>query len=123
MKTRVSLLVLTAVLIAGPWWLSDLHSQPPAGFAVQSAGGTVGEASSSAAAAGNLIASVQSLAGGRTQVIVVDAATRTIATYVVSAETSGIELKSVRNIDADLRLKDFNGAKPTPDEVRAVVQP
>ncbi len=46
-----------------------------------------------------------------------------MAVYHIAPDMGVIELKSVRNIDADLKLKDFNGTKPTPDEVRAVVQP
>ncbi len=122
MKRWIGFGCVAGLFALGPVLISELQSQQP-GVTPSQYLIPPGSGASSSASAGNLISSIQVLPNGRTQVIVVDAAARTIATYFVSSETGGIELKSVRNIDADLRLKDFNGAKPTPDEVRAVVQP
>jgi hypothetical protein len=113
-------MILAGALIAGPLLLGQLRSQqpvaPPSAPAAALAAGT-------SASAGNLVFSSQPIAGGRTQIVILDAANRSLASYSIEAETGMIELKSVRNIDADLRLKEFNGTKPSPDEVRAVLQP
>ena len=122
MKPWIGVLCLASLVVAGPLLLTELQSQqPPQPTGIYPSATSPGAAAS--ASAGSLISSVVQLPNGKTQLIVIDATSRTIATYFIAAETGGIELKSVRNIDADLRLMDVNGSKPSPDEVRAVVQP
>ena len=78
--------------------------------------------STSSAAAGNLISHIQTLPNGITQQVLVDASLRSIACYHIDPSTGVISLRSVRKIDADLMLEEFNGTAPLPAEVRKVVQ-
>ncbi len=57
------------------------------------------------------------------QVVVLDPHRRVLAVYHIDLDSGGIQLKAVRQIDWDLRLENFNGAKPLPREVRTLVQP
>jgi hypothetical protein len=59
---------------------------------------------------------------GRQQITVVDTRQRVLAVYHVDRATGGLALKSVRNIQHDLLIEDFNSEKPTPREVRALIQ-
>lgn len=120
MRRDIGLAILAGGIVFAPLLLGQLSSQQPAIQAPMS--NAAAAAGSTSAAAGNLVFSAQGL-NGRTQVVILDTSNRSLATYSVDAESGMIELKSVRNIDADLRLKEFNGTKPSPDEVRAVLQP
>ncbi len=55
------------------------------------------------------------------QMTLVDTATKSIAVYHIQQETGVIVLKSVRRIDADFGLTEFNGAEPSPSKVRGIV--
>ena len=59
---------------------------------------------------------------GRQQITVVDPRQRVLAVYHIDRVTGGLSLKSVRNIQHDLLIEDFNSEKPTPREVRALIQ-
>jgi hypothetical protein len=59
---------------------------------------------------------------GRQQITVVDPRQRVMAVYHVDRATGGLSLKSVRNLQWDLLIEDFNSDKPTPREVRALTQ-
>jgi hypothetical protein len=115
---RASFCLVACLLIISPWLVQHLHSQQPSLPSIAANSTNVAATSS-----GNIITAVQSLPSGYLQVVVVDSQARSMATYHVEPDTGGIVLKSVRNIEADLLLKDFNGSAPAPDEVRAVIQP
>jgi hypothetical protein len=72
------------------------------------------------AAAGELIA-LTSDAPGLQQVTVLDAKRRVVGVYHVDHATGRIELKSVRRIDWDLSIEEFNAAEPLPRDVRAML--
>jgi len=76
-----------------------------------------GQARSEAA----LIVMSAPLADGQ-QLTVIDPATRVVCIYHVSAKTGEISLKSVRNITWDLRMTQFNGVNPLPEEIRSLVE-
>jgi hypothetical protein len=59
---------------------------------------------------------------GRQQVTLIDPRARVIAVYHVDRATGGLALKSVRNIQWDLLIEEFNAANPTPREVRALTE-
>lgn len=70
-----------------------------------------------------LIALSFDLGDGRQQVTMVDPRQRVLAVYHVDKASGGIALKSVRNVQWDLLMEDFNSAgAPTPREVRAISQ-
>lgn len=56
----------------------------------------------------------------RQWVTVVDISTQSMAVYEVSLETGEIALKSVRRLQWDLQLTDFNTSGPLPSEVRSM---
>jgi hypothetical protein len=63
------------------------------------------------------------LGDGRQQVTMVDPRQHVMAVYHVDKADGGIALKSVRNVQWDLLMEDFNSAgAPTPREVRAITQ-
>jgi hypothetical protein len=53
------------------------------------------------------------------QVTVIDPRQQVMSVYHIEAATGAIELKSVRKIEWDLRMVEFNGAKPLPLEIRS----
>jgi hypothetical protein len=55
------------------------------------------------------------------QVVVIDPLQRCMAVYHVRLDSGQIELKSVRNIQWDLQLLEFNGVRPLPQEIQSVV--
>lgn len=75
------------------------------------------------AAQGNLLMSTTTTPNFQQQIVLVDTATKTMAVYHVSPDTGLIALKSVRRMDGDLALDEFNGTDPTPTKVRAILSP
>jgi hypothetical protein len=57
---------------------------------------------------------------GRQQITVVDPKQRVMAVYHVDRATGALALKSVRNLNWDLMIEDFNSGAPTPREIRAL---
>jgi hypothetical protein len=58
-------------------------------------------------------------AGERGQLLtVIDQRGRAMSVYFVEAATGKISLRSVRNIQYDLQMTDFNGESPLPREIR-----
>ena len=57
---------------------------------------------------------------GTQQIVVVDTADRAMAVYHVEPSDGKIQLKSVRQMDWDLRMEHFNGQSPLPSELRQV---
>jgi hypothetical protein len=55
---------------------------------------------------------------GPTILTMVDPQTSALAVYHITRETGEIKLKSVRNFQLDLRLSNFNGGSPTPEEIQ-----
>jgi hypothetical protein len=74
-----------------------------------------------ASAGSSMMASVI-LASGIQQLAVVDHAKSTIAVYHIDPSNGDIQLKSVRRIDADFALEEFNLSEPTPSTIRKNVR-
>jgi len=74
-------------------------------------------------AASELIALATPAGENRQQITVIDPQTRAMSVYHVDSLTGVIECKSVRNLTWDLKLLQFNGASPLPEEVRSMVEP
>lgn len=55
-------------------------------------------------------------------VVVVDPRTRVMSVYAIDGASGQIQLRSVRNVAWDLLVEEFNGGKPSPSEVRAIMQ-
>lgn len=108
---RLPLLVglgLLSILVA--WMVTDGRAP---------AGGPVG-ASRDAKAQGTWIVLSEAVADGVHQVVIVDRATEKMAVYHIGNKGE-ISLKGVRNLAWDLQLDQFNGARPTPEEIRAML--
>jgi hypothetical protein len=73
---------------------------------------------------GELI-TVSTMIGERGQVqqlTVIDPRSRVMSVYHVESNSGAIALKSVRNINWDLMLSEFNGVSPLPREIRGMVE-
>jgi hypothetical protein len=53
---------------------------------------------------------------------IVDAKAKVVSVYQVDRANGEIALKSVRDINWDLRMMEFNGVKPLPHEIRSLVE-
>ncbi len=60
-------------------------------------------------------------AQGVQQVVVIDPEARVMAVYHIGPNNGSITLKSVRDIRWDLRMEEYNGTKPSPRDIRAML--
>ena len=93
---------------------SDLQNS---GGIPQASGVHVVGPSTSSATATHLMSSA-SLSNGFQQLVIVDPAKLTLAVYHIEPSRGDIQLKSVRKIDADFSLEEFNLSEPTPSTIR-----
>lgn len=104
------LLVVLGTMLDGPL----AYSQAPTGPAAQ----PVLPQRLPMAAAGDLMAFSSETGSGPAQVTLIDVKSRVMCVYHVDRTTGQIELKSVRNVQWDLLMEDFNGVHPLPSEIR-----
>jgi hypothetical protein len=57
---------------------------------------------------------------GRQQITVVDPRQKVMAVYHVDRATGALALKSVRNLQWDLQIEDYNSTSPAPRDIRAL---
>lgn len=69
-----------------------------------------------------LIAMTSDQPDGRQQVIVIDPKTQTMSVYHIEKNSGLIALKSVRNVQWDLRMDEFNSGEPSPRDIRAMLE-
>ncbi len=74
------------------------------------------------AAARDLMAFSSSAANGMNQVTLIDVEKRVMSVYHIGGDSGEIELKSVRNVRWDLLMEEFNGVRPLPREIRALLE-
>ncbi len=74
------------------------------------------------AAVGDLMAFSSETATGPAQVTLIDGKTRVMCVYHVDRTSGKIELKSVRNVNWDLLMEEFNGVRPLPREIRTLLE-
>ncbi|MHC2067832.1 hypothetical protein ACYFX5_10200 [Bremerella sp. T1] len=53
--------------------------------------------------------------------VMVDPETRVLAVYHVEGNGGKVSLKSVRNLQWDLLIEEFNGGEPSPREIRTLL--
>lgn len=58
----------------------------------------------------------------RQQVTIVDPKARVVAVYHIDPASGSFTLRSVRNVNWDLQMEDFNSASPTPREIRNLAE-
>jgi len=76
-----------------------------------------------AVAAGSELIVVPTSLGEKGQMLtVVDPRQRVLSVYHIDLSTGKISLKSVRNIQWDLQMADFNNAEPTPRQIQSQLE-
>ncbi|GAA4426488.1 hypothetical protein [Bremerella cremea] len=70
--------------------------------------------------AGLVVHSAKSDDGGQLM-IMVDPETRVMAVYHVDGNNGKVSLRSVRNLQWDLLIEEFNGGTPSPREIRTLL--
>ncbi len=71
---------------------------------------------------GELIALPFEGADGRQQVTVIDPRTRVMAVYHIDRGTGSLTLRSVRHVQWDLQMEEYNSGSPTPREIRTLLE-
>lgn len=104
-------LLAVAVLVAGVVGLAD--AQGPRGIGIDR---TVQDR---AASSPDLLA-LSHDADGRQQITIVDPRQRVMAVYHVDRASGALQLKSVRNLQWDLLIEDYNSGTPAPRDIRAL---
>ncbi len=95
---------LIGIVVGGDAWRTDANAQPPV-----------------ARPTGELIALNSDVEQGRQQIVVIDTKSRVMSVYHIEHATGVISLKSVRSIQADLLMDEFNTDSPLPKEIRAIL--
>ncbi len=72
--------------------------------------------------ANDLIALSSDASESHQQVTLIDTKTHVMSVYHIDRRTGEIALKSVRNVQWDLRMEEFNGVSPSPREIRTLLQ-
>ena len=67
-----------------------------------------------------LITHVFPIPDNYTQVIVIDPVQRRMAVYFVTSGSGEIRLKSVRNLQGDLQMQEFNSRDPSPLDIQNI---
>ena len=93
-----------------------------AGVLVTSRNQAAAQANGDPNVGGELITFTSTGPDNRQQLTVIDPQTRAMAVYHVDPATGVVSLKSVRNIQWDLMMSEFNGVGPLPREIRAMVE-
>ncbi len=68
-----------------------------------------------------LIVHSTTIEGGGEHMIMVDPETRVMAVYHVDGTNGKVSLRSVRNLQWDLLIEEFNGGEPSPREIRTLL--
>ena len=72
---------------------------------------------------GQLIALHAEGTEGQQQVTLIDPQQRVMSVYHINTGTGSITLRGVRNLRWDLLMEEFNGASPSPQEIRSLIEP
>jgi hypothetical protein len=88
------------------------------GFA--EAQGPRGTAQDRAAGSPDLLALSHDGGDGRQQITIVDPRQRVMAVYHVDRASGALQLKSVRSVQWDLLIEDYNSGTPAPRDIRAL---
>lgn len=113
--------------LVGITWIGFCHptpgwSQSGTAGGNSSASSIVGVAPAPVGSAGNTMMSSVLLSNGFQQIAVFDQLKQTMAVYHIDPATGDIQLKSVRKLDADFALQEFNLSEPTPTTIRKNVR-
>ena len=109
-------LLVMAVLAAGIVGLAD--AQGPRAGHERAAAERMSQ--DRAASSPDLLALSHDGPDGRQQITIVDPRQKVMAVYHVDRATGALALKSVRNLQWDLQIEDYNSASPAPRDIRAL---
>src|SRR5882757_6245922 len=70
----------------------------------------------------DLIPVTATVDSGRQQITIIDPTRRVLSVYHIELASGVITLKSVRNINGDLQIDEFNGKDPLPRDIRQQLQ-
>jgi hypothetical protein len=84
--------------------------------------GLMAPSAPTASAGTELIVLSTTLGEGVQVLTVVDPRQRAVSVYHVELATGKIALKSVRNLQWDLRIRDFNNVDPTPQQIQSQLE-
>ncbi|XZE17643.1 hypothetical protein SH449x_002917 [Pirellulaceae bacterium SH449] len=120
-------LSITTVLAGLTWYVSYLpnasYSQFPPNFAgPQSSHSVNGGIPAAVASTGTSMMASSVLSNGFQQIAIYDQPKQTMAVYHIDPNSGDIQLKSVRRLDADFALQEFNLSEPTPSTIRKNVR-
>ena len=120
--------VVVAAVMAVAWMAFSSMLLPDGAALAQTPGGQtakrggVGDLVTQAGVAGDMIALVTPAGEGRQLLTIVDSKQQTVAVYHVDVATGKIALGSVRQIEWDLKLSEFNSDHPLPGEIRGLLK-
>ena len=114
----LGILAVLVVVLAAIWFDPSAYAQAPQEPTAQ----PVLPSRIPLAAAGDLMAFSSEQGNGPAQVTLIDVKSRVMCVYHVDRTTGQIELKSVRNVHWDLLMEEFNGVRPLPREIRALLE-
>lgn len=112
-----SFVVVVGLIACGVFAVQGQSQVPGERFRSQVAGNPLGEARGNA---GMLMQSF-ALPNGQNQIVLIDTNRKSIAVYHIAPDTGFVQLKSVRNIEADFMMEEFNGQDPTPQKIRGIL--
>lgn len=119
---RVAAFGLIVVFLLGAIWLASAGDGPvraqqphvplPAAISSRPA----------MASAGDWMAFCSDTGEGPTQITLIDTKLRVLSVYHIDRVKGTIELMSVRKLEQDLRMEEYNGMRPLPKEIRDLLE-
>lgn len=79
-----------------------------------------GAAQDRSASSPDLLALSHDGSDGRQQITVIDPRQRVMAVYTIDRANGAVQLRSVRNLQWDLTIEDYNSGSPAPRDIRAL---
>lgn len=121
----IALLLVSTTYLPKTW--SQIQGTPggnwPGSAGYPSASSVSVSGPSHSAASQRHLMSSATLSNGSQQIVLVDPERQTIAVYHIVPDKGDIQLKSVRKIDADFALEEFNLGEPSPSTIRKNLRP
>jgi hypothetical protein len=116
----LSAVVFLAILMTPTWSQTGGNGTEPMGIPTFPRNAAVAPAQ--VATAGTSMMASVILYNGFQQIVVVDPTKSSMAVYHIDPANGDIQLKSVRKMDADFMLEEFNLSEPTPSTIRKNVR-
>ena len=113
MKVSTGVAIIAAIIVCQLW--SNLFSQT--GFVTNPTSVTPVP---SAAGVSSIQVVSTTLPNGLQQIVLVETNSRVMSVYQIPPQDGKIQLKSVRNLNSDFALEEFNAMTPLPSELRQI---